>query len=260
MRFHTLVALFAVASSALAAPSPGADAGSGAVSDTLEQFDKRAPTINHDALWPMTESVRSGPQGNAIRRYEPFLHIASGCQSYIAVNANGQVSGGLDNTGGSTSGCNDNRRGQTYARGIWHRGRYAIMYAWYFPKDQITDGGGNFGHRHDWENVVIWIDNPANANPHVFGAAASGHGSYKKTTAPQMRNGNHLQVEYMTNFPTNHELQFKTSPGRDLSMVDWDTLPGPARTALNTHNFGKATVPFKDDKDTFTANLDKAWI
>jgi hypothetical protein len=100
----------------------------------------------------------------------------------------------------------------------------------------------------------------ANANPKVFGAAASGHGGYKKTTAPQMRDGNHLQVEYFAIFPKNHELQFKTSPGRDLAMVDWNTLPAAAKSALNTHDFGKATVPFRDLDDTFMKNLEKAWI
>jgi hypothetical protein len=98
------------------------------------------------------------------------------------------------------------------------------------------------------------------ANPKMIGAAASGHGDYKKTTTPQVRDGAHPQVEYFTNFPKNHELQFKTSPGRDLSLVDWDTLPAPAKAALNTHDFGKATVPFRDLDNTFLNNLEKAWI
>ncbi|EKG16185.1 Necrosis inducing [Macrophomina phaseolina MS6] len=29
------------------------------------------------------------------------------------------------------------------------------MYSWFMPKDQIVDGGGNAGHRQDWENVVV---------------------------------------------------------------------------------------------------------
>lgn len=74
---------------------------------------------------------------------------------YPKTSANPLYSGGLQNTGGATAGCRDDRRGQTYARGGWHKGRYAIMYSWYMPKDQIVDGGGNAGHRHDWENVVV---------------------------------------------------------------------------------------------------------
>jgi hypothetical protein len=158
MRFECLISLFAISSCAVAAPSPASNA-------TFGELDKRATIINHDdpSLFPMAQKVRAGVEGNAMLRYEPFLHIASGCQSYTAVNSQGQVSGGLLNTGSSTGGCRDNRRGQTYTRGTWYRGRYAIMYSWYFPKDQLTDGGGNFGHRHDWENVVIWIDNRKNS-------------------------------------------------------------------------------------------------
>lgn len=115
--------------------------------------------VPHDSIKYIPENVRGGVEGNAIRRYEPYLHIASGCQSYPAVSATGQVGGGLDNTGSTSGGCNDPSNGQTYARGGWYQGRYAIMYAFYMPKDQISDGGANGGHRHDWENVVIWIDN-----------------------------------------------------------------------------------------------------
>ncbi|KAL1642075.1 hypothetical protein SLS58_005663 [Diplodia intermedia] len=250
MHYSNLITLFAAASCAVAAPA--------ADPESIQALDTRAPTVPHDSLWPMPERVRGGVEGNAIRRYEPFLHIASGCQPYTAVNDRGQVSGGLDNTGSATGGCRDDRRGQTYARGVWHRGRYAIMYSWYFPKDQISDGGGNFGHRHDWENVVIWIDNPGNANPRVFGAGASGHGNYKKTGAPPMRNGNRLQVEYMTNFPSNHELQFKTSPGREQWMIDWQELPKASRDALNEHKWGAANCPFNDGN--FIKNLNNAWV
>jgi hypothetical protein len=153
MRFQTLATLFAAVCYAVAAPSPTSDA-----LEQQQQLDKREVVVNHDSLFPIAQSVRAGAEGNAILRYEPFLHIASGCQSYTAVDAKGDVSGGLDNTGSMTGGCADTTRGQTYARGAKYKGRYAIMYAWYFPKDQIVDGGGNAGHRHDWENVVVWID------------------------------------------------------------------------------------------------------
>ncbi|KAF2221786.1 necrosis inducing protein [Elsinoe ampelina] len=214
-------------------------------------------TIPHDQVKYIGETVRGGTEGNAIRRYEPFLHIAHGCQSYAAVSASGQVGGGLKPSGGPSSGCNAVGNGQTYARGIWHRGRYAIMYAWYFPKDQSTALGIG-GHRHDWENVVIWIDNPANANPRVFGAAASGHGKYKKTTNPQMRDGGNLQVEYYTSTFKNHELQFKTSPGWNHDMVDYDAIKQQIRTIFDSYNWGKANCPF--NKWNFIKNLDLAWI
>lgn len=187
-----------------------------------------------------------------------------------------QPSGGLQDSGSSTGGCRDQSKGQTYVRAAWHNGRFGIMYAWYWPKDQPNDGNVAGGHRHDWENVVVWVDDPgkpspplplptqtqltpllANATPTLIGAAASGHGDYKKTDNPQ-REGDRPTVEYFTNFPTNHELQFKTSPGKDYPMIDWDVLSEPARSALQNADFGSASVPFKDG--SFESNLEKAWI
>src|SRR5690242_16222955 len=98
------------------------------------------------------------------------------------------------------------------------------MYAWYFPKDQPIAGIVAGGHRHDWESVVVWLDNPANANPRILSAAASGHGSYKRTTNPNRR-GNNVKVEYFTSFPTNHELQFTNTEGRPYWISDWDRMP-----------------------------------
>ena len=270
MHFHAPSLLLLVAGAA-AAP----------FAETESLLTKRANSdfsvVPHNSIKYIPESYRGGSEGNAIRRYEPYLHIAHGCQSYPAVSSTGQVGGGLQNSGSPSGGCNDPANGQTYVRGAWYKGRYAIMYSWYFPKDQTTAGGANGGHRHDWENVVIWIDNrtcnpftssskhlliqlslAANANPRVFGGAASGHGGYKKTANPQMRDGNRLQVEYFTNFPTNHELQFKTSPGGDHAMIDYDTVNADVRRALDGYEWGKANCPFKNGN--FENNLAQAWV
>lgn len=125
------------------------------------------------------------------------------------------------------------------------------------PKDQLANGVSAGAHRHDWENVVIWIDNPANASPQILGASASGHGNYKKTTTPQLQ-GTRPKVEYFAEFPTNHELQFTDTLGKDYPMVDWSSLTQAARDALENTDFGSANVPFKDAN--FGKNLDKAWV
>ncbi|KAK1930766.1 hypothetical protein P3T76_013723 [Phytophthora citrophthora] len=45
-----------------------------------------------------------------------------------------------------------------------------MMYAWYFPKNFC---GHQAAGRHDWANVVIWIDNPALENVTFLGASLS---------------------------------------------------------------------------------------
>ncbi|KKK15461.1 NPP1 domain protein [Aspergillus rambellii] len=196
-------------------------------------MDKRG-VVPHDSIQPMGETVPHNAVGNTFKKFEP---------------------GGLQDTGSSTGGCRDQSKGQTYVRGGWHNGRYGIMYAWYMPKDMPNSGVSVGAHRHDWENVVIWVNNPSVRNPTLLGGAASGHGKYKKTTNPQ-RQGDRPKVEYFTNFPTNHELQFTNTLGRDLPLIAWDSMSPAARRGLEQANFGAATVPFKDS--TFQGNLAKA--
>ncbi|KAF3004404.1 hypothetical protein E8E13_010211 [Curvularia kusanoi] len=223
---------------------------------TPDKLETRA-VVNHDSLSPIPTRLQGGNIGRAIQMFSPLLHIAHGCQPYTAADDAGNVSGGLQDTGNVSAGCRDPNKGQTYARAAWHKGKFGIMYAWYFPKDQPNAGNVVGGHRHDWENIVVWIDNPDNASPRILGGAASGHGSYKRTNNPN-RQGNNVKVEYFTRFPTNHELQFTDTTGRSYWISDWDAMPAAEKNALATANFGNANVPFKPDN--FMSNLDKAFV
>lgn len=152
------------------------------------------------------------------------------------------------------------------------------MYAWYWPKDQPIAGNVAGGHRHDvsphpkttfpssptyilttvqWEATVVWTTDPALGAPTLIGAAAGGHGEFKPSTDPS-RNGDRVKVEYFTSFPTNHELQFSSTEGKGFTIVEWDSMPAPARQALQDTSFGSANVPIKDGN--FEANLDKAAV
>ena len=68
--------------------------------------------------------------------------------------------------------------------------------------------------------------------------------------------GTTVKVEYFTTFPTNHELQFTNTLGKDLPLIDWDTMTQAMRDALSNTDFGSANVPFKDSN--FVNNLNKA--
>lgn len=129
------------------------------------------------------------------------------------------------------------------------------MYSWYMPKDQTVDGVTTGAHRHDWENVVVWLSAAA-ADASVLGGAASGHGDFKKTTGALPGDGTAPQVEYFASFPTNHELQFTQTAGSALEVSDWDAMPAAAQAALQNTDFGSASVPFKDG--SFEDNLTKA--
>ncbi|USP74606.1 hypothetical protein yc1106_01880 [Curvularia clavata] len=244
MHFTTILSALVATSGVLATPTPS-------------KIQARA-VVAHDSLNPIPNRVQPGAIGRAIIKFQPLLHIAHGCQPYTAVDDAGNTSGGLQDTGSSDGGCRDTNKGQTYARAAWHKGKFGIMYAWYFPKDQPIAGNVAGGHRHDWEGVVVWIDNPAAANPRILGAAASAHGGWQKNTNPPMQ-GNNVKVEYFTRFPYNHALQFTNTVGRTYWISDWDAMPQAARNALTPGDlFGKANVPFRPDN--FVSNLDKAFV
>ncbi|KAF7927052.1 uncharacterized protein EAE98_006436 [Botrytis deweyae] len=212
--------------------------------------------VPHNSIRPWPENVPGGALGNTLREFEPYIHIAHGCKPYSAVDGYGNTSGGLQDSSDPTGFCNDPQYGQTYVRGGWSGGRYGIMYAWYWPKDHPAAGNLVGGHRHDWEHVIVWVNNPEVANPVLIGAAASGHGGVSKTTNPP-RQGTRPKVEYFVQFPKNHALQFTNTPGVDLPMMWWGFLPEVSKKALNVRDlFGAAVCPFNDDN--FANNLAKA--
>lgn len=73
MHFQTFITFLAAAAAAQGAPLNTRD------------------VVNHDSLSPLPETVPSGVSGTVEKRFEPFLHIASGCQPYPAVDSNGNT-------------------------------------------------------------------------------------------------------------------------------------------------------------------------
>ncbi|KAK2063062.1 necrosis inducing protein [Colletotrichum caudatum] len=223
----------------------------------VDRLLDRRGTVGHASLNPLPQQVMSNANGQAIARFNPLLHIASGCEPYTAVDEAGNISGGLKPTGKSDGNCKGTSKGQTYARIAQRNGKYGIMYAWYFPKDQPTDEISSGAHRHDWENVVVWINDPADPNPRILGGAASGHGEYQTTDFPP-REGGSVKVEYYTELFTNHGLQFTGTVGSTYPVLDWDAMGATMQQALSNADFGSAEVPFKDS--SFLANLDRAFV
>ena len=164
---------------------------------------------------------------------------------------------GLKNTGSPTGKCDDSD-GQVYSRATEIDGKLAIMYAWYFPKDQPAHSATGSGHRHDWEDVVVWLDKNS-VDAKILGVAASGHGKYKKVKADDLdlRDGR-PQIEYFTNGFTNHELQTTSKKGGEQNVIHWTDLPKKAQNALNEADFRDAVCPLKDADRKFKEKIDAA--
>jgi len=125
------------------------------------------------------------------------------------------------------------------------------------PKDSPSIG---LGHRHDWENVIIWLSSPSSPST-ILGVSTSSHGQYKKYTLPHKKVNfvdNRILIKYWNILFLNHHPDVTHKKGGEQPLVAWESLTEAARTSLQETNFGSATVPFKDS--TLQENLAKAWF
>ncbi|CAO2649973.1 Nn.00g012650.m01.CDS01 [Neocucurbitaria sp. VM-36] len=229
--------------------------------------------INHDAVVGFPQTVPSGIAGTLYLKYKPFLQVFNGCVPFPAVNAAGDtgyvfssklcniiyrpelklhISGGLSTSGDSNGGCSSST-GQVYARSGTYNGAYAIMYSWYMPKDSPSSG---LGHRHDWENIVVWLSSQSTTAT-VRGVAISAHGEYQKETAPPF-SGTRPLIGYMSVWPVNHQLIATDTKGGEQPLIAWESMTAAARSAIETTDFGSATPSFRDNN--FQSYLADAFI
>ena len=101
-----------------------------------------------------------------------FDYDTDGCYPTPAIGPDGTIAPGLNTTGAR-------QRRVAVTPSIWttptatarskcNNGWCAIMYGLYFEKDQAVAGSGLGGHRHDWEHVVVWVqDNEARYVVHL---------------------------------------------------------------------------------------------
>ncbi|KAF1979004.1 necrosis-and ethylene-inducing protein-like protein 1 precursor [Bimuria novae-zelandiae CBS 107.79] len=214
-------------------------------------LSKRA-VIAHDAVQGFGQAVPSGITGDLMLKYKPFLKVFNGCVPFPAVDAAGNTGGGLNPTGGSNTDCSSST-GQVYARAAAYNGAYAIMYSWYMPKDSPSTG---LGHRHDWENIVVWLS-AASTSATIRGVAISAHGDYQKTTTPDL-DGTRPKIGYISYFPVNHQLISTGDKGGEQPLIAWESMTDAARSAIDNTDFGAATPSFRDND--FTTYLADAFI
>ncbi|MFD9301356.1 NPP1 family protein [Streptomyces sp. NPDC060048] len=188
-----------------------------------------------------------------------------GCYSTPAIGPDGTIAGGLKMGGDVNGSCRDlsdlnNTNG--YSRAKCNNGWCAVMYALYFEKDQVSLGPGSAGHRHDWEHVVVWIQ-----NDQVAYVSTSAHGGFKVHTASQIRfDGTHPKIVYHKDGisthcfraansndepPENHKGTWQYPP-----LVGWNGYPAGLRDKLSQADFGSALLGIKDGQ--FNGHLAKA--
>ncbi|KAL2812710.1 NPP1 domain protein [Aspergillus granulosus] len=213
--------------------------------------------IGHDAVVGFPETVPDSTLGQLYLAYQPYLYVESGCVPFPAVDAEGNTSGGLAPSGSPSGDCSSST-GQIYARSTMASGTTstygnAIMYSWYFPKDSPSTG---LGHRHEWEGVIIYLSDASSTSAgNVLAVCPSAHGDWNCDTSFSL-GGTHPLIRYYSTWPVNHQLGLTETVGGSQPLVAWESLTEAAQGALESTDFGDATVPFKEG--TFAGNLASA--
>jgi len=190
-----------------------------------------------------------------------YDYDTDGCYPTPAIGPTGTVNGGLNPSGSVSGECHDtsdldNTNG--YSREKCNNGWCAIMYALYFEKDQATIGG----HRHDWEHVVVWVQDGA-----AKYVSTSAHGEFNTYAAGAVLwDGKHPKIVYHKDGVSTHTFRLANSndePPENAygtwqypDLVGWNGYPTGLRDILSAYDFGSANFGLKDAN--FAAHLTKA--
>ncbi|POM70624.1 NPP1-like protein [Phytophthora palmivora] len=198
-----------------------------------------AVTIDHDKVQPFAQPNPITISEKAAVKFKPSLAVITGCHPYPAVNAAGETSAGLKGSGKPNGDCEGSPLGsQVYSRSVWNADKWAIMYAWYFPKDVSTAGRFDSGVRHDWVNVVVWLDNPALENPTILATSASTFGNGYVISKPpkpsDIIGGVTPKLRYdVDDNEGYHTIYQFHEEGEYQDLIQWDQLTDDARKALD---------------------------
>ncbi|CAN8106327.1 unnamed protein product [Discula destructiva] len=210
-------------------------------------------TVASDKIVGFPQTVPSGIIGKAYVAYQPLLYVFNGCVPFPAVDASGNKNAGLTPYGFTNGHCSSNK-GQIYVRSAAWRGMYVLLYAWYFPKDEVVN---LVGHRHDWEGVMVWLKDPSvTTAANIAAVCPSQHGGWSCASVPALYNllGTRPMMQYMSLPPLDHDLSSTDTVGSSQPLIAWECLTAAAQYTLNHADFGAAVVSFKDSNFTTTIN------
>ncbi|EGZ08266.1 necrosis inducing-like protein NPP1 type [Phytophthora sojae] len=204
--------------------------------------------VEAEIKWIDHDQVQSFPQPEPVTdfekfavKYKPQLHISNGCHPYPAVQAD------------------------VYSRSDWYRGKWTIMYAWYFPKGRACKDDFKTGHRHFWEDVVVWVDNPNPDNSTLLGVPMyAGHRHIKVVPVDEKYLKDGKTVKFGSYKSLGAQVVGLTEDyGEIQDLITWEQLTVEARTALSEANFHvdggvrEVVVPIKDGQ--FEKTLESAY-
>jgi len=194
-------------------------------------------------------------------KWQPALDFdQDGCYNTPAIGPDGTVSPGLPLGGDTNGNCRDQsdlENTNVYSRSKCNNGWCAYLYAYYFEKDQASLGGGSAGHTHDWEHIIVWVQ-----DDQAKFLSVSQHGGWETKPGAELQfdGGSHPKAVYHKDGGGTHCFRFPKSDGGDeppenhegrwqyRGLVGWDNFPAGVRQTLDDHDFGSATLELPDDR------------
>lgn len=203
-------------------------------------------------------------------KWQPSLDFdTDGCYNVPAIDAQGNIVEGLPhNWTGYSSNCRDLSdldNNNVYSRQRCNNGWCIYLYGYYFEKDVAIANFIDPGHTHDWEHIAVWVRQSTNQAEYV---GVSQHGEYEIKSASQVRwDGDHPKIVYHKDGVSTHCFRFADASDDNIenhkgvwfrgALVSYNGFPSLAiRDKLFAHDFGKATIGFKDA--TFAGNIGRA--
>lgn len=195
--------------------------------------------------------------------YSPaYDYDMDGCYATAAIGVDGTLNPGLSLGGDVNGHCHDAAQldnANTYSREKCNHDWCAVVYASYFEKDQATLGPLAIGHTHDWEHVVVWIN-----DDQVKYVSVSQHSGYQVADSSAVRfDGTHPKIVYHKDGISTHDFRFANNndePPENATgnwffprLVGWEGYPAGLRDKLMSANFGDATIKITDS--TFNSAL-----
>ncbi|AEO67661.1 94aa37cd-be66-4e7d-9e08-a5c094881c44 [Thermothielavioides terrestris] len=193
-------------------------------------------------------------------RWQPSLDFdTDGCYNVPAIDAQGNIVQGLPHDfTGLSSDCHDLSdldNNNVYSRQRCNNGWCIYLYGYYFEKDVAIPDFIDPGHTHDWEHIAVWVSDATGKAEYV---AASQHGNYEVRAAADVRwDGEHPKMVYHKDGLSTHCFRFANADDDKIenakgvwfrgALVSYNGFPSTAlRDELFAHDFGEATIDFKD--------------
>jgi hypothetical protein len=208
-----------------------------------------------DASASILQSLPQNADGLEQTFSPAYDYDGDGCYATAAIGLDGTLNPGLKPGGDVNGHCHDLpelANSNTYSREKCNNGWCAVVYASYFEKDQATLGPAAIGHRHDWEHVVVWIQ-----NNQVQYVSTSQHSGWKWYPSSEVRfDGTHPKVVYAKDGASTHFFRLANKnddPPENVTggwfyprLVGWNGYPAGLRDKLMTADFGEATIKITD--------------